>query len=261
MRQEFTHQNPEPSRHACDAPDISPIEFMLAVMRDTTLPLAIRLDAASKVAPFYHRRLRSQESNPHCTIVIPPLSYEPWSHICSPWPRSTGNVLPFTEPRPASIPSPHCTIVIPPLPNDHGSVAQDPASVHRILQSSSVGAELSHQPLSGDESQSNIETTSHPLFFDAPSCIEDHLETTFANAPKALLEKLKAEALSNPNPDYSTPPTPQELAEIKAAINKLRPDLAHLPIPEFHLCPCGHWITGEYDCCRALSSRDPSKMN
>jgi len=166
-------------------------------------------------------------------------------------------LLPFTEPRPASIPSPHCTIVIPPLPNDHGSVAQDPASVHRILQSSSVGAEHSHQPLSGDESQSNIETTSHPPFFDAPSCIEDHLETTFANAPKALLEKLKAEALSNPNPDYSTPPTPQELAEIKAAINKLRPDLAHLPIPEFRLCPCGHWITGEYDCCR----RELSKLN
>src|SRR6516165_11293293 len=82
-------------------------------------------------------------------------------------------LLPFTEPRPASIPTPQCTIVIPPLPNDHGSVAQDPASVHSILQSSSVGAEHSHQPLSGDESQSNIETTSHRPFFDAPSCIED----------------------------------------------------------------------------------------
>ena len=218
MRTEFPHQDPGPSPHPCNAPDLSPIEFLRAVYQDPTLPMATRIAAAKAL-------------------------------------------LPFTEPRPASIPSPHCTIVIPPLPNDHGSVAQDPASVHRILQSSSVGAEHSHQPLSGDESQSNIETTFHPLFFDAPSCIEDHLETTFANAPKALLEKLKAEALSNPNPDYSTPPTPQELAEIKAAINKLRPDLAHLPIPEFHLCPCGHWITGEYDCCRALSSRDPSKMN
>jgi hypothetical protein len=58
-------------------------------------------------------------------------------------------------------------------------------------------------------------------------------------------------------PDYSQPPTPQELQEIKAAINKLRPDLAHLPVPEFHLCPCGHWITGEYDCCR----RELSKLN
>jgi len=57
--------------------------------------------------------------------------------------------------------------------------------------------------------------------------------------------------------DYSKPPTPAELQEIKAAINKLRPDLAHLPVPEFHLCPCGHWITGEYDCCR----RELSKLN
>ena len=57
--------------------------------------------------------------------------------------------------------------------------------------------------------------------------------------------------------DYSTPPTPAELQEIKAAINALRPDLAHLPVPEFHLCPCGHWITGEYDCCR----RELSKLN
>jgi len=59
-------------------------------------------------------------------------------------------------------------------------------------------------------------------------------------------------------PDYSTPPSPTELQEIKTAINKLRPDLAHLPTPEFHLCPCGHWITGTYPCCE---SRDPSKMN
>ena len=56
---------------------------------------------------------------------------------------------------------------------------------------------------------------------------------------------------------YSDPPTPAELQEIKAAINALRPDLAHLPVPEFHLCPCGHWITGEYDCCR----RELSKLN
>ena len=60
---------------------------------------------------------------------------------------------------------------------------------------------------------------------------------------------------------YSDPPTPAELQEIKAAINRLRPDLADQPIPELHLCPCGHWVAGEYDCCRALASRDPSKMN
>src|SRR5215813_6167431 len=85
----ITREGKGPQPHLYDDPDLSPLEFMLAVMRDTTLPLAIRLDAAAKVAPFYHRRLRSL--NPHCTIVIPPLSYEPWAEVCSPWPRSTAN--------------------------------------------------------------------------------------------------------------------------------------------------------------------------
>src|SRR5262249_24045250 len=53
--------------------------------------------------------------------------------------------------------------------------------------------------------------------------------------------------------DYSHPPPPSDLAQIKPAINRLRPDLAHLPTPDLHLCPCGHWIAGEYDCCRTLS--------
>src|SRR5262249_4971345 len=57
--------------------------------------------------------------------------------------------------------------------------------------------------------------------------------------------------------DYSTPPTPAELQEIKAVINKLRPDLAHLPVPETHLCPCGQWIFGDCGC----PPCDPSKMN
>jgi len=215
---DFTRLGLGPQTHAYNDPNLSAIEFLRAVYHDTSLPMSIRIDAAR-------------------------------------------GLLPFTEPRPASIPTPQCTIVIPPLPNDHGSVAQDPAS--GSTGNHSENPDFANKTLThGDDTGSplNIETTHHPLFFDAPSCIEEHLETTFANAPKALLEKLKAEALFNPNPDYSTPPTAQELAEIKAAINKLRPDLAHhrAPTPdEFHLCPCGHWITGEYDCCR----RERSKMN
>jgi hypothetical protein len=67
------------------------------------------------------------------------------------------------------------------------------------------------------------------------------------------------ETTPEPSPliDYSTPPTPAELQEIKAAINALRPDLAHLPIPEPHLCRCGHWVVGDCGC----PQRDPSKMN
>jgi hypothetical protein len=48
---------------------------------------------------------------------------------------------------------------------------------------------------------------------------------------------------------YSTPPTPEDIQQITTAVHQLRPDLAHLPVPEFHLCPCGHWITGSYPCC------------
>jgi len=58
---------------------------------------------------------------------------------------------------------------------------------------------------------------------------------------------------------YSDPLTPEEIQQISAAVHRLRPDLHPDPtkVPEFHLCPCGHWITGEYDCCR----RERSKLN
>ena len=134
-------------------------------------------------------------------------------------------LLPFTEPRPASIPTPQCTIVIPPLPNDHGSVAHSPEGsleqINEKSQSFSSSASNSPQPQSEDQGPFYTEMNSNP-----------------------------------PNlPDYSTPPTPAELQEIKAAINKLRPDLAHLPTPEFHKCPCGHWITGTYPCCEAYKTK------
>jgi hypothetical protein len=68
---------------------------------------------------------------------------------------------------------------------------------------------------------------------------------------------------TNPEPstfiDYSTPPTPDELQAIKAAVNRLRPDLAHHPVPAPHLCGCGHWIFGP--CPLGDSCRDRSKLN
>ena len=36
-----------------------PLQFLLSVMSDTQMPLAMRLDAAVKVAPFYHPKLRA----------------------------------------------------------------------------------------------------------------------------------------------------------------------------------------------------------
>ena len=101
--------------------------------------------------------------------------------------------------------------------------AKDPEQVNTNSQSKSRIRPDNPQPSSETPGPTNIETNSYP-----PTLI-----------------------------DYSKPPTPAELREIKAAINALRPDLAQLPVPEFHLCPCGHWITGEYDCCR----RELSKLN
>jgi len=80
--QNLSALNQDPAPHAYDAPNLTPVQFMLAVMRDTTLPLSIRLDAASKVAPFTHPRPRPFESRlyesiPHRgTIVIGGLPTE-----------------------------------------------------------------------------------------------------------------------------------------------------------------------------------------
>ena len=38
--------------------DANPLEFLLRVMADTQLPLALRLDAAVTAAPFCHPKLR-----------------------------------------------------------------------------------------------------------------------------------------------------------------------------------------------------------
>jgi hypothetical protein len=40
---------------------------------------------------------------------------------------------------------------------------------------------------------------------------------------------------------------------------RLRPDLAHLPIPEPRLCSCGHWMFGP--CPLGERCRDKSKLN
>jgi len=90
MQTESTHQNP-PER-AYNTSGLSALQFLRAVMEATHLPMAIRIQAASALLPFttpYPRPITSVP--PAYTLTIPPLSLEPWSHICSPWPRSTAN--------------------------------------------------------------------------------------------------------------------------------------------------------------------------
>jgi hypothetical protein len=47
---------PEPE-HAYNDPELSPREFLLALMHDKRLPIPIRADAAAKVAVYEHPRL------------------------------------------------------------------------------------------------------------------------------------------------------------------------------------------------------------
>lgn len=41
--------------HAYDNPDLDSVGLLLAVMRDTSLPLAVRVDAADKLLPIYRK--------------------------------------------------------------------------------------------------------------------------------------------------------------------------------------------------------------
>jgi hypothetical protein len=197
MQKEFhTAKAPAPTTHAYDDPDLSPVEFLRAVMHATHLPMASRVQAASAVLPYTNSFPRSVVP-PRCKIVIPPLSLEPWSHICSPWPRE----------------------------GDRGSGSADDPTRNHSQNPFSPNITLTRDD--DTVAPQNIETTFHPQSFT----------------------------------DYSTPPTPAELQEIKAAINALRPDLAELRSsqPEPRLCSCGHWMFGP--CPLGERCRDKSKLN
>ena len=161
-------------------------------------------------------------------------------------------LLPFTNPYPRPTNSvPRCTIVIGGLGPCDTARAQGPATDNSVPRCTIVigglgpcdTARAQGPATEATENRSeNLLSANTTLTHDQSTQAPQNL-TTMPNTPPLI--------------DYSTPPTPAELQEIKAAVNKLRPDLAHLPVPEFHLCPCGHWITGEYDCCR----RELSKLN
>jgi len=68
--------------HAYNAPDLSPIEFLYAVMRATHQPMSIRIEAAKALLPFTHPYPRPTNSVPRCTIVIGGLG--PYDHGSAP---------------------------------------------------------------------------------------------------------------------------------------------------------------------------------
>jgi hypothetical protein len=56
--------------HAYDNPELSPKEFLLAVMRDNRLPIAARMDAAAKVAVYEHPRLAQVNTDLTAGVTI-----------------------------------------------------------------------------------------------------------------------------------------------------------------------------------------------
>jgi len=55
--------------HACDATDLSPKEFLFRVMRDRSLPITTRMEAAAKLLPLTESVPRPT-THITCTIVI-----------------------------------------------------------------------------------------------------------------------------------------------------------------------------------------------
>ena len=167
--------------HPCNNPNLSPIEFLEAVMHDDLWSISVRVKAAKALTLI------------HTKAPVPPITI----HIKDPYSHEYLTRFPWLK----------------------EFAAKDPEQINTNSQSKSRIRPDNPQPSSDTPTPQNLTTTSYPLS----------------------------------SPDYSTPPTPTELQEIKAAINKLRPDLAHLPIPEPRLCQCGHWLFGP--------CRDKSKLN
>jgi hypothetical protein len=61
-RGSVSRKTTEIAQHAA-ANGITPLEYMLKVMRDSKKPLGVRMDAAKASAPFMHPRLSAIELN------------------------------------------------------------------------------------------------------------------------------------------------------------------------------------------------------
>jgi hypothetical protein len=66
----ITREGRGPQTHAYDDPDLSPKDFMLAVMRDTTLPIQTRVKAAAYLLPLTEHQPRTVVHGSMITIVI-----------------------------------------------------------------------------------------------------------------------------------------------------------------------------------------------
>ena len=124
----------EPAPPAYDAPDLSPKEFLLAVMRSNRLPLSERVKAAEAVAPYFMPRPGESRYYPcvdyHCKIVIEGIPPEALS------------LRQGQEPRTLS----------------QESITKDPGRENRNQQSFSPSRSASPHPHDGEPGSINIET-------------------------------------------------------------------------------------------------------
>jgi len=162
-------EDPEPTRHECDNPNIGATDFLLAVMHDRQLPLATRIDAAAKLLRIYP---------------------DEW----------------FT---------PRVTIRIP---DQHDTLSTGPGP---IATDGRLGIGRHFLPR------------------------ENKARTRSDDNSDAITLRENTDTYT---PDYSVPPTAQEIEEIKAAVHALRPDYDPSQPVTLHLCACGHWLTFPCDC-------------
>jgi hypothetical protein len=81
-----------PASHEYDDPSLSAVDFLLAVMRDQTLPLAVRADAANKLLSIY--RPPPQTLNIRITGGLGELTHE---ELVAYEARAPGDVLDWND--------------------------------------------------------------------------------------------------------------------------------------------------------------------
>ena len=77
------HTAQAPAPHLYDDPDLSPLEFLHAVYRDSSLPMVSRVQAASALLPYTHSAPRPVVQgyvSYHCRIIIPPFEPRTQDH-------------------------------------------------------------------------------------------------------------------------------------------------------------------------------------
>ena len=162
--------------HPCNNPNLSPIEFLEAVMHDDTFSMPLRVKAPAALTSIHTKA-------PQSPITI-------------------------------HIKDAYCHEYLARFPWLKEFAAKDPEQINGKSQSFSSSASNNPHPRCGDPGPPNIETTS--------------------NSPTLI--------------DYSKPPTPDEIQQIKAAVHALQPDFdPSQPVP-LYLSACGRWLTFRCNC-------------